>query len=244
MYLRVETLNKMPVEIEARVKEVIQRNYNVKSFRLEIAGWLDFKAGQFLIITLQGNLNLKRYLSISSSPTEKCYLEFTKKITQSDFSTALDNLKAGDRVSIQYPLGKFILDESAPKVAFLSGGIGITPIRSICKYVVDKNLGVDIVLVYSNRSVRDIVFKDDFSAMSKSYPLLRVAHVLCEAEQGFKCTVGRIDASIVKNEIPDYLERKFYLCGPPQMVEAMRKILAEELGLNAERIVTENFQGY
>jgi len=234
----------MPVEVNSKIKEVIQRNYNVKSFRLEIADWLGFKAGQFLLVTLQGNPKLKRYLSISNSPTEKSYLEFTKKLTQSDFSMALDNLKAGDEVKIQYPFGKFTLDESAPKVAFLSGGIGITPIRSICKYAVDKNIGTDIVLVYSNRSIRDIVFKDDFSAMSKSYPLLRVAHVLCEAKQGFKCTVGRIDANVIKNEVPDYLERKFYLCGPPQMVEAMRKILADELGLNTEKIVTENFQGY
>ena len=234
----------MPVEIEARVKEVIQRNYNVKSFRLEIADWLDFKAGQFLQVMLQADPKLKRYLSISSSPTEKCYLEFTKKLTQSDFSRVLDNLGAGDRVNIKYPFGNFILDESAHKVAFLSGGIGITPIRSICKYAVDKNANMDIVLVYSNRSMRDIVFKDDFSAMSKSYPRLRVAHVLCEAEQGFKCTVGQINASVIKNEIPDYLERKFYLCGPPQMVEAMHKILTGELGLSAEKIVTENFQGY
>jgi glycine betaine catabolism B len=232
------------LKINSRIKEVIQRNYNVKSFRLEIADWLDFKAGQFLRVTLQGDPRLTRYLSISSSPTEKCYLEFTKKLTRSDFSTALDNLKAGDQVSIRYPLGKFVLDESAPKVAFLSGGIGITPIRSICKYAVDKNIGIDIVLVYSNRSIRDIIFKDDFSAMSKSYPLLRVAHVLCEAQQGFKCTVGRIDAHVIKDEIPDYLERKFYLCGPPQMVEGMRKILADALGLSGERIVMENFQGY
>jgi ferredoxin-NADP reductase len=234
----------MPVEITVRIKEVIQRNYNVKSFRLEIVDWLDFKAGQFLLVTLQNEPKLKRYLSISSSPTEKCYLEFTKKLTQSDFSAALDKLKAGEQVRIEYPFGKFILDESAPKIAFLSGGIGITPIRSICKYAVDKNIGTDIVLVYSNRSIRDIVFKDDFSAMSKGYPSLRVAHVLCEAEQGFKCTVGQINAGVIKNEIPDYLERKFYLCGPPQMVEAMRKILSDELGLSAERIVTENFQGY
>jgi ferredoxin-NADP reductase len=234
----------MPVEIDARIKEIIQRSYNVKSFRLEIADWLDFKAGQFLMVRLQDNPRLERYLSISSSPTEKCYLEFTKKLTQSDFSAALNNLKSGDKVKIKYPLGKFVLDESAPKAAFLSGGIGITPIRSICKYVVDKNIGIDMVLVYSNRSIRDIVFKDDFSAMSRSYPRLRVAHVLCEAEQGFKCTVGRIDASLIRNEIPDYLERKFYLCGPPQMVEAMRKILSDELGLSGGKIVMENFQGY
>ena len=231
-------------EIKSRIKEIIQRNYNVKSIRLEAAGILDFKAGQFLAVKLQDNPQLKRYLSISSSPTERGYLEFTKKITESDFSKTLDNLKINDSVAIQYPFGKFVLDETFPKIAFLSGGIGITPIRSICKYVVDKNLGNDIVLVYSNRLVKDIVFKDDFDAMIKSYPALRVAHVLCEAQPGFQCTVGRINQEVIKNEIPDYQERKFYLCGPPQMVEAMRKILTEELGVDSKMVMMENFQGY
>lgn len=234
----------MPVDIKARIKEVVQRNYNVKSFRLEIDGAIDFKAGQFMLVSLGQAQELKRYLSISSSPTEKHYLEFTKKLTESNFSKALNNLKSKDQISIQYPFGKFVLDEPTPKIAFLSGGIGITPIRSICKYVVDKNLGTDMVLVYSNRSVRDIVFKDDFDALQKKYPLLKVVHVLSETEAGFKCTVGRINSSIIKNEIPDYRQRKFYLCGPPQMVEAMHKILSEELLLPAELVITENFQGY
>lgn len=234
----------MPAEIKARIKEVIQRNYNVKSFRLEIPDVLDFKAGQFLLVKLKDDPQLKRYLSISSSPTEKCYLEFTKKLTESDFSKTLDSLKVGEQVTIEYPFGKFVLDESFPKIAFLSGGIGITPIRSICKYVVDRNLGSDIVLIYANRSVRDIVFKEDFDVMMKSYSALRVGHVLHETQAGFICSVGRIDAGVIKNEIPDYPERKFYLCGPPQMVEAMQKILFEDLSLSADKIITENFQGY
>jgi ferredoxin-NADP reductase len=234
----------MPVEIKVKIKEVIRRNYNVKSFRLEIPGVLDFKAGQFLLVKLQDDSGLKKYLSISSSPTEKCYLEFTKKLTESDFSKTLDNLKAGDQVTIQYPFGKFILDESFPKIAFLSGGIGITPIRSICKYAVDKDLGSDIALIYANRSVKDVVFKEDFDAMMKGYPRLRVVHVLCETEPGFKCSVGRITAGLIKQEISDYSERKFYLCGPPPMVEAMRKLLFEELKVAPDLIITENFQGY
>ena len=234
----------MPIEIKTKIKEVIQRNYNVKSFRLEISDVLNFKAGQFLLVRLETDPQLKRYLSISSSPTENSYLEFTKKLTESDFSKTLNSLKVGDEVAIQYPFGKFVLDESFPKIAFLSGGIGITPIRSICKYVVDKNLGSDIVLVYANRSVKDIVFKDDFDLLAKSYPALRVVHVLTDAPAGFMGSVGRINAGLVKNEIPDYQKRKFYLCGPPQMVEAMRWLLVEELKVLPGMIVTENFQGY
>jgi glycine betaine catabolism B len=234
----------MVAEITANIKEVIPRSYNVKSFRLEAEHFPDYKAGQFLQVKLGDDPALKRYLSISSSPTEKCYIEFTKKLTESDFCKKLNTLKPGDQVVVQYPFGKFILDESSPKIAFLSGGIGITPIRSICKYAADKKLNTDIILLYANRSVRDVVFKDDFVAMMKDYPRLRVAHVLCETEPGFQCTVGRINAGVIKHQIPDYGERKFYLCGPPQMVEAMRQILTQELGFPAGQIVTENFQGY
>jgi ferredoxin-NADP reductase len=234
----------MAQEWIARVKEIIPRNYNVTSVRLEIDASIDFKAGQFLAVTLADNPALKRYLSISSSPTEQGYLEFTKKLTNSDFSQALSRLKPGESIKIEYPFGKFTLDNPETDIAFLSGGIGITPVRSIVKYAVDKNLGTDIVLVYANHSAKDIVFKEDFEAMQQAYPKLKVAHVLCEPAVGFKCIPGLINARVIKEAVIDYPRRKFYLCGPPQMVEAMKKILFEELNVARENIVTENFQGY
>ena len=234
----------MASDVEARIRAIIQRTYNVKSFRIEAGEAADYKAGQFLSVALKTEPPLKRYLSISSSPTEKGYIEFTKKITESDFSKVLDGLKPDDTVKIQYPFGKFTLGDAKTKIAFLSGGIGITPIRSICKYVVDKRLDVDIVLVYANRTIKDIVFREDFELMQKAYPGLRVSHVLSEPADGFKCCLGRIDRQVIINEIPDYKERNFYLCGPPAMVEAMKKTLSIELGLSENNIITENFQGY
>jgi glycine betaine catabolism B len=233
----------MPNELELKIKQIIQRAPNVKSLRLEIECAV-FKAGQFLCATLKSDKECKRYLSISSSPTEKGYIEFTKRITQSDFSRLLDSLKPEDRLKIQYPFGNFTLEGAPQRIAFLSGGIGITPIRSMVKFAVDKNLGIDIVLLYANRSINDIVFKDDFDGMQKAYSKLRVAHVLCEPAPGFICTVGLINAQVIKNEIPDYAQRRFYICGPPAMVEAMKKILADELGCLAENIILERFQGY
>lgn len=234
----------MAQEQEARIKEVIQRTYNVKSFRLEVKDRAVFKAGQFLRVSLKPEDEYKRYLSISSSPSETGYVEFTKKITQSEFSKVLDTLKAGDTLNIQYPFGKFTLEPSGVKIAFLSGGIGITPIRSITKFVLDTKTDTDIILLYANRTVKDIVFKEDFDLMQKTCPRLKVVHILSEPDPGFDCITGRINAQIIKHEISDYDLRKFYLCGPPAMVEAMKKILTEELAVSKESIVTENFQGY
>ncbi|MFA5287511.1 MAG: FAD-dependent oxidoreductase [Candidatus Omnitrophota bacterium] len=228
----------------ARVIGVIPRTYNVKSVRVAIDGPLNFKAGQFLRVKLNNDKNLERFLSISNSPTEEGYLEFTKKITASNFSLALSDLKPEDILSIEYPYGAFTLERAGSKVAFISGGIGITPIRSMCKFALDKKLDLDIILLYANNSVKDIVFIDDFKRMQEEYKRLRVVHVLLERQMEFSCVVGRINADIIKNEIPDYSERSFLLCGPPSMVEAMKGLLAKDLILSEDKIVTEDFQGY
>jgi glycine betaine catabolism B len=234
----------MPVQISVPVKEVIKRTYNVKSIRVEVKDPAPFHAGQFLTVTLKPGPEFKRYLSISNSPTEKGYIEFTKKLSDSLFSQALDALKPGDMVTIQYPMGKFVLDESHKKHCFLSGGIGITPLYSMAKYAADARLDCDIILLYSNRTVDDIAFKDDLCKLQAACPRLKVIHVLCETAPDFACISGVIDAAIIRKQIPDYLERKFYLCGPPGMVKAMENILSAQLHLPPQNIITENFQGY
>ena len=229
-------------EFDATVKQIIPRTYNVKSFRFDVKNGTDFKAGQFLFITLKEGLS--KHFTISNSPTEKGYIEFTKKLTDSEFSRALNELKPGDPVKIKYPFGRFTFEGEYEKIAFLSGGIGITPIRSICKYVVDKSMGTDMILIYGNRTTGDIAFKEDFDIMQKDYPKLRVVHVISGDDPDWKGRKGRINSQIIKEEIPDYSQRRFYICGPPLMVDAMKKILVDELALSEKNIIVENFTGY
>jgi len=235
----------MNIEAELKLRDIIPRTYNVKSFRLEINEEANFKPGQYMIVTLNSDKEISRYLSISSSPTEKGYIEFTKKMTGSDFCMTLNKLKIGDFVKARYAFGRFTFEGEYAKIAFLSGGIGITPIRSICKFVVDKKIGTDMILVYGNQSIDDIVFKDDFDLMQKEYSRLKVVHTLCDDTNcDFPVKTGFITGQIVKDAIPDWKERNFYICGPPAMVDAMNKILINELNLSKENITLENFRGY
>jgi len=236
----------MPYEMEIPLIEKIQRTPEVLSVRFKLENDEGFKAGQFAQVFLD-NGNVKRYLSISNSPTEKGYLEFTKKLTGSDFSGLLEKLKAGDKALVKFPFGNFIYKEEYKKIAFISGGIGITPIRSITKYIVDSNIDCDVVLVYSCRTADDIAFKADFKEMSGKYNGLKVVHTLTDEtppEPEPYVRTGRIDAQMLKNEIPDYSERKFYVCGPPAMVDAIKKILDDELQVSKNNILEENFKGY
>jgi len=234
----------MPIESTVKIKEVIQRTHNVRSIRLEKVEETAFEAGQFLSISLGEGKDLTHYLSISNSPTESGYIEVTKKVTDSPFSKRFNSLKNGDEVKIKYPFGKFIYNTDYKKIAFLSGGIGITPIRSISKFIIDKGFGTDMTLLYGNRSTGDITFKEDFDIMEKTNENLKVVHVISQFEEGCKGKAGNINEPIIKEDIPDYKERKFYMCGPPAMVSSMKYILTDNLKVPLENIITENFTGY
>jgi ferredoxin-NADP reductase len=174
-------------------------------------------------------------------------VEFTKKLTRSDYSKALDQWKPGDRTRIKFPLGSFTLDESGKKIAFLSGGIGITPIRSMCRFATDERLSTDIVLLYGNATEKDIIFRDDFDAMERDNPNLRVVHTLTDESvdrNRWKGRTGFIDANMLREEIPDFAERTFYVCGPGAMVRTLSGQLTEELAVPDNRLKTEDFPGY
>ncbi len=234
-------------EFETEIKEIIKRTHNVKSFRFLVKDKIDFLPGQFFFVTIKiGENEATKHFSFSNSPTEKDYIEFTKKITDSEYSKALDNLKAGDWARLRLPYGKFTFQGEYPKIAFLSGGIGITPIRSICKFVTDKKNPAKITLLYSSNTPEDIIFKEDFENMEKENDNLKVVYTITLPDDAgrWEGKTGRIDSGMIQEEIPDYAERIFYICGPPAMVEAMKEIISRDLNLDAGRIKTENFTGY
>ena len=97
-------------EFETEVIDVIRRAPNVKSFRFSIPEdtEIDFKAGQFFVVTIKINgEDAFKHFSFSNSPYEKEYIEFTKRITESVFSQALDRLKKGDWAKLKLPFGFF-----------------------------------------------------------------------------------------------------------------------------------------
>ncbi|MCC6862926.1 MAG: rubredoxin [Bryobacterales bacterium] len=232
------------VQLQTTVLEVIPRTPSIKSFRLAAPDRVRFKPGQYLSLSLRPEAGFTRYLSISNSPTEEGYLEVTKRITQSAFSRMLDRTGPGCPVSVTYPMGKFTFEGEFAKIALLSGGIGITPLRSMVRYAFDKQLDTGICLLYANRTLEEVAFKAEFDAMQEAGSRIKVVHTLSRAGSGWTGRTGRIDAALIREEVPDYHERRFYLCGPPLMVEGLTGVLRDELRIPEAQIETEGFTGY
>lgn len=236
------------IKFETEVLDIVQRTHNVKSFRFKIKEDVDFKPGQFFFVTIKiDGVERTKHFSFSNSPTEKGYVEFTKRITDSEFSQALERLKTGDWARLKMPYGSFTFGGEYKKVAFLSGGIGITPIRSICKFATDSMLPTDMVLLYGNNRGEDIIFRQDLDNMQSVNKNLSIVYTLTSSDidrKIWKGKTGYIDDTMIKEEMPDYTERIFYICGPPRMVESLINILRNKLGVQQDKIKIENFIGY
>lgn len=232
------------MKFETKLVEIIKRTHDVKSFRFSRPSSFHYQAGQFMFVTIPSkDGELKKHFTISSSPTEKVFIEMTKRLTGSSYSNALDRLKIGTKAKIDAPYGKFTFDKQIKEIAMLSGGIGITPLRSICKYSTDLKLENNIVVLYGNNSLEDIVYKEDLDQLQQENRNLKVVYTLNKAPTKWKGYTGYIDASMLRKEIPNYETRVYYTCGPPAMVEAMKKLL-QEFNIPKEQIKTENFFGY
>lgn len=174
--------------------------------------------------------------SFSKAPDGK-ELRFSIK-KSGDFTAKLQaELKAGTPVIIDGPHGVFTRARmKTGKALFVAGGIGITPLRAIAeKLCAAKG---DSVLVFSNRSHRDIVFLEELGKLEKP-GVFRTVHVLTE-DKDWLGEKGRVDAALLKRLVPDLAERDAFLCGPPPMMAALRSGLAG-LGVRGDRIHYERF---
>jgi ferredoxin-NADP reductase len=218
----------------------------------------DYEAGQFYDVDLGTTEDPKgstRAFTIASSPTEKDVILISTRIRDTPFKQKLAKLEKGSSIKITGPAGEFTLpDDHSQSVVFLSGGIGVTPFRSMVKFATDKQLPLKITMFDSNRNLANILYKDEFDSWTQLNKNLKMIYTTSEeeAENLSSATLerkkekGMIDkAMLMRNLSKDDLDDSvFYICGPPAMLSAMKKLLSEEIGVSADRIRTEEFSGY
>ncbi len=227
------------MKFEAEITQIIQRTKGAKSIRFKKPKDFNYLPGQWAFLTLGQDT---KPLSFSSSPTE-AFLEVTKRLTDQRFSKALDVLDIGDNALINGPYGNFTCTGEYAKVCMLSGGIGITPLRSMIRYATDSGLDTDIILLYSNRYEDDIPFKGDFEEMSDVNHNFKMGMTITKPSASWRGLTGRITREMITSVVPDYSERVFYVSGPAPMVDAMRTIL-QDMSISEELIKHEYFTGY
>ena len=208
-----------------------------------------FQPGQYLDWTLRvpksddrGN---RRPFTIASAPTEnEVRLGVKFYAWPSAFKRSLAAKQPGDVVYGSQLAGTFTLPKDPKrKLAFIAGGIGVTPFRSMVQDMINRREERSIVMLYGNNKLAEIAYGDIFEEAARELGL-RIVYAVAEPEEpGYAVHEGIIDETLIQNHIPDYLERTFYLSGPRAMIVRFQNSL-RRLGVPRSRIRVDYFPGF
>ena len=161
---------------------------------------LNYKAGQYATVDLETKEDPEgplRSFTIASSPTEEGFILISTRIRDTPFKKKLASLDVGT-LNMTAPLGKFVLHEDYSKiVVFLSGGIGVTPFRSMIKYATDTQLPMKITMFDSNRNQDNILFKDEIDEWASLNRNLKIIYTLDVSDNDWNGERGYINQVMV-----------------------------------------------
>lgn len=212
---------------------------------------LRYTAGQYLEWTFphpktdsRGN---RRYFTLASSPTEDTLRIGVKFYDNgSSYKRSMLTMDQSMPVVASQLAGDFILPkDQSKKLVFVAGGIGITPFRSMLKFLCDTQEKRDIITLFSNKYVEDIVYKDVLDEAEEKLGI-RTIYTLTDTEkipQNWEGERGRITSEIIMRQISDWQERTYYLSGPHVMVTGFEKTLLE-MGVSRSHIKKDFFPGF
>ena len=233
-----------------RVGSIVPETPSVKTFRLLPSsgdGFLPFTfvPGQFLNVAFSiGGARMNRSYSISSSPTHREHVDLTiKREPRGAVSRHIvDLLKVGSQIEAGGPVGKFTFTGAeADSIVLLSGGVGITPMVSISRYLTERSWPGEIFFIYACRTPADYILGNEVAALQRVNPKLHVAVTMTRPEgTDWKGPRGHLTKEFLTRAVPDLASRRVHLCGPPTMMDETKALLAE-LGVPPDNLKTEQF---
>jgi predicted ferric reductase len=201
--------------------------------------------GQFSFVCFRsGSLPAEEHhFTLSSTPTRPGRIIFTIKCS-GDFTSRIGSLQPGDRAVLDGPYGLFshcaLSDAPGREIIMIAGGIGITPMLSMLRYMADVESARIVKLIWSNKTDKDIFCGQELDAMQQKMDSLTVHHVLT-CQPGYEGPAGRLDAPMLAGLLEGCSRSsRVFLCGPPAMMSGVSKIL-KNLGFKAGGISTERF---
>lgn len=225
-----------------RIEDTAQ---NIKTFWFKPERSVRYLAGQFIELTLPhenaDKRGIKHWFTLSSSPSEELLGITTKRAATngSTFKDTLFNLAPGTSVMMSEPMGDFVLpmDMNVPLV-FVAGGIGITPMRSMIKWLHDRQEHRTIHLIYAANNLEEIAYRELFNDYGAPTDI-----ILSTAPKNWQGQTGRLDATRLLELAPNVDNKLYFLSGPEPMVEALSKGL-QEAGVDRRHIVGDYFPNY
>ena len=221
-------------EYKLKILEIKNIARNVRAYQLEKPNGYKFIPGQATDVAINkpGLANQKRSFTFTSL-NKWDYLEFTIKSynDHNGVTKEIGKLAKGDELIIDEPWGSINYKGEG---YFIAGGAGVTPFIAILRDLNDKNQLGSNKLMFANNTKSDIILKDEFEKIL-GYNFINIL----SKQNSDKYASGFITQNFIERHI-DSIDKFFYVCGPPSMMDAIEKIF-KNLGISPNLIVKEKF---
>lgn len=237
---------KFRVRLELKeVQKISDRVYNYV-FKPDIK--FNFLPGQYMEWTLAGvpydSRGNRRTFTIASSPTEEdVHLGLKYYDPASAYKVVFAGLKPGAVIYASQLSGDFTLQgNESKKLAFIAGGIGITPFRSMLKNLTDKNISSDIILLYLVSDPQEFAYVKELKEAARVG--IRTIPIVTNTDLNIPNILqAKLGPKLLIQALPDFAERVFYISGPNDLVDSAKTHLLS-IGVRHVRIKTDHFSGY
>jgi ferredoxin-NADP reductase/epoxyqueuosine reductase QueG len=232
-----------------QLAEIIEVTHNVKTFRLinPTGGKIPFEflPGQFLTLVVEpSGIPTRRSYTIASSPTCRDWIEITvKREAHGLVSRWLhDAVRPREALTVLAPNGTFTFTgEEEESVVLIGGGVGITPLMSVTRYLTESRWPEQVHLILSFRKPSDYLFQEEIASLQLHNSRLKVAVTMSNPQdEEWPGPRGHIDKAFLASAVPNIASRRVHVCGPPAMMEAATAALID-LGMPPGRIKKEAF---
>ncbi|VVB77838.1 Sulfhydrogenase 1 subunit gamma [uncultured archaeon] len=201
---------------------------------------LNYIPGQFAFLSIESDIttNEPHPFTICSSPNKKDIIFSIKDL--GDYTANLKNVKVGSKVKLEGPFGKFsFVNHHSNNYIFISGGIGITPFISMIRSIDDSPGSFDgdnIDLYYSVKTEKECVFLKELKEISNKISKTKKLNIYPFISE----KSGLLNLEYIKNNSKYLSNSKIFICGPPNMMNSIKKQLIS-FGINKKNIITEEF---
>ncbi len=206
--------------LEMLVESVTMELPDTKTIHLK---WPDghnpeFKTGQFITVYWPDTTNYKRAYSLSSCALDRGFYEVTVKRDGKMGTRIVDWAKAGDKLFVIPPVGKFLpVLEPNKHLVCIAGGSGVTPFRAYAREATRRKLETKITVLYSVRQPKDIIFNTEFRELEKENPAFQIPRHLHARDAG-----GQLDRAQPAASRRNGSRRSRRICRTPCSMPAAR----------------------
>jgi ferredoxin-NADP reductase len=222
----------------ADVRELIDETPSVKTIVLDAPEWGGHRAGQHIDVrlTAEDGYQAQRSYSIASAPEDERLAITVERLDDGEVSPYLtDELRPGDKLELRGPIGGYFVWEAehGGPLLLVGGGSGVVPLRSMLRHRAALSSHVPARLLYSARSLEDVIYRAELERFDAVYTLTR------EQPHGWTGYSRRVDAEMLA-DVSFGGEGVAYVCGPTRFVESVADALVG-IGYAPESVRTERF---